>query len=235
LQSREVHSTDWEQSPLAHATAHESAALHWIAPEHALVPVHWIEHVAALHVTPPEQVLLPQWTVQLVPAQTTPPEHVFGPHSMSQLAAFEQSTRPAQPVPDVPHCTTHSTPAGHTTPDAHLPAQSMTQRPALSHAPFGHDCVEHATPEPGPVADDGPQAPRNTSAQLQVPDAVTRVVRPAWGMRVRPRVFTGKSVSGPNARRMCRKSRQTDSRHRRVPAVSIVSTARNRTLPLIIR
>jgi hypothetical protein len=136
-------STPPEQSlPPVQASVHALAEVQAMAPEHELGP-QVSAHVVASHVIGPEQAELPQLIVQLDPPQTIPPEQVLSPHSMSQLAAFEQSTRPLHPLPVVPHCTTHATPGGHTTPESHFPAQSMTQRPVASQVPFGHDCAEH--------------------------------------------------------------------------------------------
>jgi hypothetical protein len=201
LHSGDSQPTVSEQSPLAHATVHDWVALHWMAPEHALVPLHSIEHDAALHVTPPEHVLLPQLTVQRSPPHTTPPEQVFGPHSMSQLAAFEQSTNPLHPVPVVPHCTRQSTPVGHTTPDAHLFAQSITQRPAASHVPFGHDCAEHGAPTRWLAPGEEPQAA--TSASRAVTCAARATLPRKMGVR-RPEFM--RSAYGRRTTRACAES-----------------------------
>jgi hypothetical protein len=100
--------------------------------------------------------------VHVEPPQTTPPEHELDPHSMSQLAAFEQSTWPLHPLS--PHCTTQATPGGHVTPEEHLPAQSMTQLPLASHVPPGHVCEEHAVAMGEPVVElEEPHAERDAT------------------------------------------------------------------------
>jgi hypothetical protein len=101
--------------------------------------------------------------VHVDPAHVTPPVQELAPHSMSQLAAWEQSTAPVQPLS--PQCTTQSTPGGHATSEEHLPVQSMTHRPLASQVPPGHDCDEHATPGAAPPPDDVPQATRRARAK----------------------------------------------------------------------
>ncbi len=89
-----------------------------------------------------------QLTRQVEPPQTTLPPQELLPHSMSQLAAAEQSMVPPHPL--APHCTTQGSPLGHVAPVRHLPTQSMTQRPLPSQVPPGQVWALQLRPPPPP-------------------------------------------------------------------------------------
>ena|SRR5215472_14352970 len=99
-------------------------------------PVHSMSHVAAKQVTWLQALsaaALPQFTVQLEPAQLTgapPPRHAVAPQPMRHEVAALQLTPPAQaPFPE--QLTAHGTAAGQVT----LPGQALFAEQSNVHVP----------------------------------------------------------------------------------------------------